>query len=206
MPRIVDVDERRAALARAAAEVIASRGLSAASLREIASAAGWTTGALTHYFPDKRALLRFTLETSLAHRRARGAARDGLPPDEALRASLVDALPVDEESRLHWIVTLAFCAQAAGDPELAEVQQDAYREFRAALAERVRAAGRATADGALAEAERLIAVLDGVSLQALFDPASWPAARQRAAIDAALASGGPGADVTQDGRPGPPRR
>lgn len=186
MPKVVDVEGRRAELARAAAEVIARDGISAATMREVAAAAGWTTGTLTHYFPDKGALLRFTLEASLDHRRARGAARDDLPPDTALRASLVDALPIGEEERLHWIVTLAFAAEAAGDAELARIQRDAYRAFRSAIARRVRATGRAPGRAAVAEAERLIAVLDGVSLQALFDPASWPASRQRAAIDAAL--------------------
>lgn len=186
MPKVVDVDERRAELAQAAARVIARDGINAATMREVAAEAGWTTGTLTHYFPDKRALLRFTLDTSLEQRRGRGAARDDLAPERALRASLVDALPIDEEARLHWVVTLAFCAQAAGDAELAALQRDAYRTFRADVTARLRSAGWANARTAVAEAERLIAVLDGVALQALFDPESWPPRRQLAAVDAAL--------------------
>lgn len=188
MPRWADNDQRRAALARATARVIAREGLSGATIREVAAEAGWTTGAVTHYFPDKRGLLRFTLETSLADRRLRLAERARLAPADALRAALAEALPVDQDARLHWIVTVAFCSQAAGDGELAAVQRDAYRAFRADVADLVARSGRATAGSpAQREAERLISVLDGVALQALFDPQSWPPERQHAAIDEALA-------------------
>ena len=79
------------------------------------------------------------------------------------------------------------CAQAAGDPALALVQRDAYRDFRDNVAALVRSAGRADGTAATEEAERLIAITDGVAIQALFDPESWPAARQLAKLDAALA-------------------
>ena len=188
MPKVVDLAERRAVLAAAAARVIARAGLGGATLREVAAEAGWTTGALTHYFADKRELLQFTLAASLEGRRARREDRAVLTPDEALRDALVPALPIDDAAALHWKVTIAFCAQAAGDPVLSATQRDAYRAFRADVAGLVEGAGRASGDAAVAEAERLIAVLDGVAVQALFDPESWPPARQLAVLDAALAT------------------
>jgi AcrR family transcriptional regulator len=186
VPRQVDHDERRHELAAAAARVIARSGVAGATLREVAAEAGWTTGALTHHFTDKRELLRFTLETSLEGRWARRQRRRSMTPDEALRSTLVDALPIDEASLLHWSVTVAFCAQASGDPELAVTQRDAYREFRDDVTSLVQASGRGDGPEAVREAERLIALLDGVALQALFDPATWPATRQIAVIDDAL--------------------
>ena len=186
MPRTVDTNERRAELAAAAARVIARAGVSGATLREVAAEAGWTTGALTHHFTNKRDLLAFTLATSLEQRRERRERRRELDAHEALRATLVDALPISEAARLHWTVTVAFCAQAAGDPGLAAVQRDAYREFREDVARLVIEAGRTTSEQSVVEAERLIAILDGVALQALFDPETWPGTRQRAAIDAEL--------------------
>lgn len=188
MPRAVDVDERRIELAAAAARVIARAGLGGATMREVAAEAGWTTGALTHYFADKRQLLQFTLETSLEGRRAQNAGRRELAPEAALRAALVPALPFDEQARLHWIVTVAFCAHAVGDAELAGIQRDAYRTYRDDIAKMVTGAGRGRGAAAQREAERLIAIVDGVALQALFDPESWPAARQLAVIDDALAA------------------
>jgi len=186
VPRTVDTNERRAELAAAAARVIARSGVSGATMREVAAEAGWTTGALTHHFSDKRDLLEFTLATSLEQRRERRERRRHLPPEDALRATLVDALPITEASRLHWTVTVAFCAQATGDPGLAATQRDAYREFRADVAHLVTAAERVPPDSAEAEAERLIALLDGIALQALFDPETWQPERQIAALDGGL--------------------
>lgn len=194
MPRIVDVEARRDELAAAAARVIARAGIGGASMRQVAAEAGWTTGTLVHYFRNKRELLRFTLETSLEQRRAERPHRQSLEPDQALRATLVGALPLDDRARLHWMVTIAFCAQAATDPELARIQRDAYRDFRAQVADHVAAAGRAADAGSVAEAERLIAVVDGIAIQALFDPDSWPPEHQLAALDTALDGGARAAD------------
>ena len=190
MPKIVDADTRRNELAAAAARVIARSGIGGASMREVAAEAGWTTGTLVHYFRNKRELLLFTFETSHDQRRARRAEREALGPATALWETLRGALPLDAESRLHWLVTTAFCAQAGGDPEFARIQRDAYREFRAAVAELCatshgRLGGAEEADRV--EAERLITVVDGVAIQALFDPESWPAERQLAVLDVALA-------------------
>jgi AcrR family transcriptional regulator len=182
MPKVVDIAERRAELAAAAAHLIARAGVGAATLRDVAAEAGWTTGALTHYFADKRELLLFTFRSSLALRHAAREERDPSRPKEALLSSLEGALPLDDAGRRHWMVTVAFCAQAAGDEELSRTQRDAYRDFRGALADLVRrGAGEPTGDAA-ALAERLIAVADGIAMQALFDPQSWPPDRQLATL------------------------
>ena len=60
MPRQVDHAARRAELADAATELIADVGVDGLRLRDVAARAGCTTGMLTHYFADKRELLRFT--------------------------------------------------------------------------------------------------------------------------------------------------
>jgi len=178
MPKVVDIDERRHELAAAAAQLIARDGVGAATMRGVAAEAGWTTGALTHYFADKRELLLFTFCDSLARRHAARDARETIAPLDALVRSLEGALPVDEERRRHWMVTIAFCAQAAGDDELSTAQRDAYRAFRAHIAGLVDAAGIANGAAAEARAEQLIAVADGIALQALFAPGDWPQRRQ----------------------------
>jgi AcrR family transcriptional regulator len=192
MPRTVDPDERRQLLAEAAARVIATAGIGGANLRDVAAEAGLSTGSLTHYFTDKRELLIFTLQTSLERRRA---LHPLVETDDALadlRVLLDGVLPLGEVSRLHWIVTLAFAAQAAADPELADVQRIAYRRFRRTV---VRLVTRATTASQLPPAtdpdetaELVIALADGLALQCVFDPSSWPADRQREHLDRALAT------------------
>jgi AcrR family transcriptional regulator len=183
MPKVVDGDERRSELAAAAARVIARDGIAAATMRDVAAEAGWTTGALTHYFPDKRDLLLHTFRRSLDSRLARRAQRPRHDPVTDLRAALEGALPLDDERRRHWIVTIAFCAQASGDAELAAAQRDAYREFRGHVTELARECGLADGRAAESMAERLIAAADGIAVQALFDPSGWPPSRQRRTLD-----------------------
>jgi AcrR family transcriptional regulator len=187
MPKLVDFDERRSELAEAAAHLIARAGIGAATMRDVAAEAGWTTGALTHYFTDKRDLLLCTFQASLERRRAARAAGDHLAPVAQLTASLEGALPLDEDRRRHWMVTIAFCAQATGDLDLAAAQRDAYREFRGHVISLVKDCGFAHGRAAESLAERLIAAADGIAVQALFDPELWPPAHQLATLRGALA-------------------
>lgn len=190
MPKVVDAEERRLELTDAAARLIARAGIGAATMREVAAEAGLTTGALTHYFADKRELLLHTFQASLDGRRSQRPSGEPVDARTALRASLEGALPIDEGRRRHWMVTVAFCAQAAGDDELAAAQRDAYREFRRHVETLVVEIGIADAEHAGLAAEQLIAQADGIAMQALFDPDSWPGERQLAMLHAMLSPHG----------------
>lgn len=182
VPKVVDGAERRSALTDVTADIIARQGLGGVSMRTVAAEAGWTTGVLTHYFRDKGDLLRATLESSLEQRRGLGVP---VQVGDPVLDALLRTLPLDDDSLRHWKVTVAFCAEATGDPDLATLQRDAYRSHRQHIASLVERTGRAVGEAALVEAERLVALADGIALQALFDPESWPAERQRAALLAA---------------------
>jgi hypothetical protein len=80
------------------------------------------------------------------------------------------------------MVTVALCSQAAGDDELSTVQRDAYRDFRARVGSIVEQSHADRAADAEMLAEQLIAAADGIAIQALFDPDSWPASRQLARL------------------------
>ena len=58
MPKIVDHDARRVDLARAAAAVARRDGIDEVTVRNVASQAGVSAGALRHYFPRQADLLR----------------------------------------------------------------------------------------------------------------------------------------------------
>jgi TetR/AcrR family transcriptional regulator, transcriptional repressor of bet genes len=192
MPKVVDHEARRAELGEAVWRVALRRGLEDATLREIAAEAGWSTGALAHYFADKDDLLRFAFR--LVVRRAGDRFARALEAGDrldALGAALRESLPLDEERRTEARVWLAFLSRSLSRPELARERQDFYARWRRALAE-VIAAGQS--DGTLrtelppeTEASGLIALVDGLALQALSGPAGLPAQRQTAILDAALA-------------------
>ncbi|HTN79935.1 MAG TPA: TetR/AcrR family transcriptional regulator [Acidimicrobiales bacterium] len=190
MPKIVDIEQRRAEIADAAARLIARSGLDAVTMREVAAEAGWTTGAVTHYFADKRELLLKTFQASLAHRRSLRTDRADATPLEQLWASLEGALPLDADRRRHWMVTVACCSQAVADDSIADAQRDAYREFAGYVAELCVAAGLASESEAESRAGQLIAVADGIAIQALFDDRKWPPARQRRVFEDMLTSHG----------------
>ena len=192
MPKVVDHELRRAELGEAVWRVALRRGLEDATMREIAAEAGWSTGALAHYFADKDELLRFAFRLVVLRARERFArALERGDRLDALGAALREALPLDEERRAEARVWLAFLGRSLSRPELARDRQDFYAGWRRALAD-VIAAGRS--DGTLrtelpaeTEASGLIALVDGLALQALSDPAGLPAQRQTAILDAALA-------------------
>ena len=182
MPKVIDVDERRTELARAAGRLIARSGISAATMRDVAAEAGLTTGALTHYFADKRELMLYTFRESLAGRKSVRASRGTGEPRQQLIQSLEGGLPLDDDRRRHWMVSVAFCAEATGDTDLSATQRDEYRSYRDYICSLVEAAEVAHAEAACALGERLIACANGIAVQALFDVEGWPAARQLARL------------------------
>lgn len=186
MPKIVDHEARRGEVAAAAQRTIARLGIHNTRLRDIAEEASCSTGVLTHYFPDKEALIRFSLENSLARFGAR-LARSGATGKGALRATLEQVLPLDKERRTQWTVWLAFWGQAVGSKSLSAEQRRHYREFRAVLEQLVRDG----VDGGWLrlgldptdEADRILALVEGISFQAVFDPQRWPRERQLSMVD-----------------------
>ena len=81
-------------------------------------------------------------------------------------------------------MTVALAGAAASDDRLAATQRELYRAYRSYLVDLLTAMP-AVGDAAV-EAERLIGLVDGIALQALFDPDGWPPERQLRALDAGL--------------------
>jgi AcrR family transcriptional regulator len=206
MPRLVDHEERRRQLTDATAREIERVGLASVRLRQVARTAGWTTGAVTHYFADKRELLRATFRsrTELAHARFEAAVSAG---GRAVDAKLETVLPLDDERVLNWKVWLAFWGAAVGDAELAAEQRYRYEVFRTGLEEAVRhdqAAGHFPAALSAEDVARgLATLLDGIAVQAVFAPDLWPPDQQRGLVTSYLAglANGSGEGI-QNGRTG----
>ncbi len=184
MPKIVDHDARREALAEALMRLVERGGVEAVSTRAVAAEAGWSTGVLAHYFADADALLTYAFELVADRMAARaGAGAASAPtPRAAVRAMLVEALPADARRRREARLWFAYLERARTRPAMATVARRRYEGWTAALAERL--------DGADPDAgtmaTTLLALVDGVTVRALSDPRRMPRRAQEEALDAAL--------------------
>jgi AcrR family transcriptional regulator len=112
MIQVVAVD-RRTAIADAAIDVIATAGLDALSVRNVARASGVSQGAVQHHYPAREALLIGALDRMVERQLARIDRTGTLAsPLEALRLGVRALLPLDEPRRREGIVWIAFAAAA----------------------------------------------------------------------------------------------
>lgn len=194
MAHRVDHEDRRRRIAEALWRVAASRGLHDVGLREVATEAGISLGALQHYFSSKDDMLAFTLEYvgQQAGRRVqdRLANRSDPPsPEAVVRETLAEMLPLSPESRTGLLVHVAYLARAVHDQRLRDVAAGGIRPLRDLLAEMLRRAAEA---GRLApgrdpdtEAMTLICLAEGVANYVLLE--TLTAAEGRRLVDAHLA-------------------
>jgi AcrR family transcriptional regulator len=192
MPKVVDHEERRAALGAAVWRLAARDGLEAVTVRRVADEAGWSTGAVVHYFSDKEELLLFAFRTvaDRVGRRLAAATERTSAPLELARAQLVEGLPLDREREAEVRVWFAFLGLALTRPALARAQRLTYRAWRERVADLLLEAQRQgeihpDVDCAAAAAA-LVAVVDGLAIQATFEPRALSARRQTELVDLQL--------------------
>ena len=183
MPKLVDAEVQRSLIAQAAIEVIGASGLEDARLRDVARAAGVTTGAVTHYFDSKDEVLLAALD-EIVQRILRRApkATPGLGLDDALFEMAYENLPLDPERRAEWRVWLAFWGGAMGDEQLRARHRDYYVRMVGQLAEALAAVGGVSPEDANRLADAVVAAVDGIGARATLEPEFWPASRQREAL------------------------
>ena len=187
MPARGDHDARRADVSAAVWRVLAARGFGGLTLRAVAAEMDATTGLLTHYFPNKQTLVRHALKVAEEHSetRARWAAEE--PGLAALRAALLDVLPLTPEAVAMSRVWVSFWDAALGDTDLGASQTGRYERWRGRLRGHVEAAqdrGELPADVDPEElATTAAAFAHGLVVQVLFDQDRFPSARQVRLLD-----------------------
>ena len=169
MPKVVDHEQRRRELAHAVWRVIRRQGVDQASVRTVALEAGWSPGALRHYFATQSELLAFAMRLVVERIEGRIAAiNQATDPREAVEQVLHELLPLDDERRAENEVWLAFTARALIDPALRDQHNEVHAALHQACASSIQtlaAAGNDNAGQAPAlEAERLHALIDGLAL------------------------------------------
>ena len=197
MPKEVDHPARRRELADAACRVIARQGLGATTLADVAEESGWSIGSIRHYFPNKDELIASALWRvgERVDDRIRRRTAGGMTVKD-LRTAAIELLPLDADARQDSVVYLAFLAQVAVVPALAEAAEGAAQRLQEPLAARIAHAAEAgelpAGLDAEQEAARLRLLLDGLRVQLVTTPRHASAEWALAVLDdyfAALAAG-----------------
>jgi AcrR family transcriptional regulator len=191
LPKIVNHRERREEVVEATRRIILREGIEAATTRAIAREAGYSNGVLTHYFADKDDIMLSALHSS--HRRIverlRGklAGRTGLA---ALRELLLDNLPLDDERVQESGLEIGFWSRSMTSPALLEAQRAEAEELRYLVRSLLGTAAEAgeitTAEDLDDVAERLLALVDGLSVHRLLYPDRLGAERLERLLGAEL--------------------
>jgi AcrR family transcriptional regulator len=161
----------RARLLAAAAQLVAERGPDAATIKEIARAAGVAPGLVHYYFPSKDALLLAMLrEESARYGAAMQRVAAQVPPERLAAVALGE--PKERVARQpEWYrLRYAFFALALHNATLAPGVQELLASGRAGIAAMVPRALGDTPVAAEALAAVLLACFDGLALQQLLDP------------------------------------
>ncbi|MGY5884405.1 TetR/AcrR family transcriptional regulator [Modestobacter lacusdianchii] len=170
-------DEVRARVLHAAGQVFAERGFSAASLDQVAAAAGFTKGAVYSSFGSKDELFLALMDAEVARRveEVEAALRTTTDLPGALAAVGAQLTARDTTWQL---LFLEFWQRAVRDPQVRRAFVASRRDLRARIAEVVR---RFLADHPVRtgwDAESLtvvlIALTHGLAVEALPDPAAVP--------------------------------
>src|SRR5687768_9437537 len=172
-------EQTRQRLFEAAAEVFAERGVGAATVEDIAAAAGFTRGAFYSNFVSKQQLVLAMLDDHLQRSEAHNLALHDRHPDAV---GLVQALRADEgreDDPLHHnpLLQIELMLYAARNPEVRAELGDHLRTMRGLVGTiadgTMRAAGLPSVDP-IELGTILVAIEDGLRLHRLIDPASTP--------------------------------
>jgi AcrR family transcriptional regulator len=179
MPRPSVEAERRPQILAAACAVIASAGIPALRLSDVAKEAGVSSGTVHYYFESKREVIAAAFEFNLADSLARrqellASGKNSL----AVLHDLVESyLPNDELSVRAWKVWLALWAEGSRDPVLQEINERLYGQWRDVVAAVLKSAqdeGLTREGDPVVQANMLIGLLDGLAVQVVLQSPSMP--------------------------------
>ncbi|HEY5822654.1 MAG TPA: TetR/AcrR family transcriptional regulator [Propionibacteriaceae bacterium] len=191
MPKLVDHTLKKREIIEATWRVVAARGFEAATMREIAAAAGHANGALSYYFANKEELLQATYMFVWEETNRRIAARlDGAVGVDAIRIYWEEISPSTELAALEAKIVLPFFARAATDSTLGRITARTLNQWRQELTvhvEQARAARQiVVAVSTPLIVEQLLTMLMGLQIVATDAPVPNDREHQRAILAAYL--------------------
>lgn len=176
-----DAVETRADVLRAVARLIGEHGVDGMTMRQVAQAAGMSTGTINYHFANKRGLILAALDAAPSV----PTEAEGGGPLSRLHAIFRGFILEDDDRRAWWRFWVEVTAQAARDPDLRDRQRSRMESQRSEVEELVslgiqRGELRPELDPALIS-EPLLALAYGLAVQQLVSP---DAATVRRASDA----------------------
>ncbi|MCC8926994.1 TetR/AcrR family transcriptional regulator [Rhodococcus sp. I2R] len=188
MPKVVDHDERRRSIVRAAWRLIAARGIDGVNMRDLAAEAGYTNGALSRYFSGKDEILRLAFEVVLEETNGRieraVAKQRGL---SALYKMCSEIMPLTEEARLEARIAISLWQRAITDSTMELSNNTAVAQWRGRIAQHLREAAE---DDVLRYvdadkyADLIMTTMIGLQVTAVLDRPRTSKKNQLALIDA----------------------
>jgi AcrR family transcriptional regulator len=193
-PRPNVEEERRRQILEAACEAIAERGFAAVRISDVAAKAATSTGTVHYYFENRRDVLRqalrFAFEQSL--KRQLGELARLRSPRRRLERLIELNLPDAEEVTQEWIVWMEFWLEAVHHPEMRPMNEQLYGRWRKVVGDII-ADGQAAGDfrqdvDADSLANRFVALMDGLAIQALLHSPQMTVAKMRRVLGDFLTS------------------
>ena len=203
LTRLEQKAQTRERLLDAAAQVIAERGLEAASIDEIASAAGYTKGAVYSNFASKTELVIALLERRIASQTAALSARFEGKDIATVTGEVAPLEELPESERQFVVLAIEFWLHAIRDERARGLVAAQYERARTVVEAHLVAAGYGAAVPAPSLSARDMAIViealgTGLGMQAALDPANVRVdlmARVLPVLLAGSAGGGAGTDA-----------
>lgn len=191
MPKVVDHDQRRREIAAAMWRILLRDGMGAVTVRALAEEAGWSVGAIRHYFKSQDELILFAMGEMLVSIAGRMGWLNSDNPDRAvLQNAIEEMLPLDRQRRVEAQIWFALLTRRIANPQVAVKAHDldlvVRSTVRQVLLELATANLLSAGRDLEVEAVRLHALIDGLALHGLSEPPLDSPAAIRAAISTHL--------------------
>ncbi|MEU6966138.1 TetR family transcriptional regulator C-terminal domain-containing protein [Kitasatospora aureofaciens] len=169
MPKQVDHEDRRRRIAEAVCALIDAQGLEGVTLRDVATRADVSMGAVQRCFRTKEEMLQFALGHIGARVTERAHGRVVAGPAQSAASTVGHVVGevalLRDEHRAEARIWLAFLAAAAVNPALATGLRTSYADLEGLLARLIAEASGAV--DARREARTLLALADGLTAHVL---------------------------------------
>lgn len=176
MPKYVDHDERRKHIAEATWNVINRDGPENLTMIDVAREAGFTTGALLHYFRYKEELIRFAFEAAVQclMEQISEDSTQLSPGFSQFRAALISMLPNPASPNAVAQIKMCYWMPSSGKMDLFDIYQqrcknwkeETYSKFQEAVKLGQLKAGPSLKD----DFDAVITFVDGLCIKMIADP------------------------------------